>query len=161
MALFAAKVSAKAGSPLKLVMNGPAKPLVTCRHIPNKAEKMKVMTCLNPLHTALAVLGCILGYNKISDDASLFQLSISMLSLSNLMQMKNPASSTVSIQKFTWRICKTSCLFRIFLSGSNMHIACNFPPLFSLNPWTLSLSHFRSSPLSLPVLPKCSLPLLL
>ncbi len=41
---------------------------MTDRDTVNKAEKMKVMTCLNPLHTALAVLGCILGYNKISDE---------------------------------------------------------------------------------------------
>jgi fructuronate reductase len=27
---------------------------------------MKVCTCLNPLHTALAVFGCLLGYTKIS-----------------------------------------------------------------------------------------------
>jgi fructuronate reductase len=29
---------------------------------------MKVCTCLNPLHTAMAVLGCLLGYTKISDE---------------------------------------------------------------------------------------------
>ena len=29
---------------------------------------MKVCTCLNPLHTALAVYGCLLGYQKISDE---------------------------------------------------------------------------------------------
>lgn len=28
-------------------------------------ERMKVTTCLNPLHTALAVYGCILGYTRI------------------------------------------------------------------------------------------------
>jgi fructuronate reductase len=31
-------------------------------------EKMKVCTCLNPLHTALAITGCLLGYTKISDE---------------------------------------------------------------------------------------------
>ena len=31
----------------------------------NKTERMKVTTCLNPLHTALAVLGCMLGYDRI------------------------------------------------------------------------------------------------
>jgi fructuronate reductase len=38
---------------------------------------MKVCTCLNPLHTALAVFGCLLGYKKISDemkDADLVRL---------------------------------------------------------------------------------------
>lgn len=34
----------------------------------DKAEKMKVCTCLNPLHTCLAIYGCLLGYNKISDE---------------------------------------------------------------------------------------------
>ncbi len=34
----------------------------------DKAEKMKVCTCLNPLHTALAIFGCLLGYEKISDE---------------------------------------------------------------------------------------------
>ena len=41
---------------------------MTDRDTVNKAEKMKVMTCLNPLHTALAILGCLLGYDKISDE---------------------------------------------------------------------------------------------
>jgi fructuronate reductase len=31
-------------------------------------EKMKVCTCLNPLHTALAVFGCLLDYTRISDE---------------------------------------------------------------------------------------------
>ncbi|WP_298840716.1 mannitol dehydrogenase family protein, partial [Clostridium sp.] len=34
----------------------------------DKVEKMKVCTCLNPLHTALAIFGCLLSYNKISDE---------------------------------------------------------------------------------------------
>ncbi|MBN1892644.1 MAG: mannitol dehydrogenase family protein [Clostridiales bacterium] len=42
-----------------------------------RAERMKVSTCLNPLHTALAVFGCLLGYTRISDemrDADLLEL---------------------------------------------------------------------------------------
>ncbi len=31
----------------------------------NRTERMKVTTCLNPLHTAMAVLGCMLGYDRI------------------------------------------------------------------------------------------------
>lgn len=34
----------------------------------NLAEKMKVSTCLNPLHTALAIFGCLLGYQSIADE---------------------------------------------------------------------------------------------
>ena len=39
---------------------------MTDRETVNKAERMKVMTCLNPLHTALAVFGCLLGYSSIA-----------------------------------------------------------------------------------------------
>ena len=35
---------------------------------------MKVCTCLNPLHTALAIFGCLLGYKKISDEMNDAQL---------------------------------------------------------------------------------------
>lgn len=38
------------------------------REIVDKVEKMKVCTCLNPLHTALAVFGCLLAYTKISSE---------------------------------------------------------------------------------------------
>lgn len=41
---------------------------LTDRETVGKAEKMKVMTCLNPLHTALAVFGCLLGFTKIADE---------------------------------------------------------------------------------------------
>ena len=40
-------------------------------------ERMKVTTCLNPLHTALAVYGCVLGYERIAaemDDPQLVAL---------------------------------------------------------------------------------------
>ena len=42
--------------------------LFTDRETVNKAERMKVCTCLNPLHTALAVSGCLLGYERISEE---------------------------------------------------------------------------------------------
>lgn len=41
---------------------------LTTRDRVEKSEVMKVTTCLNPLHTALAVLGCLLGFNKIADE---------------------------------------------------------------------------------------------
>lgn len=36
------------------------------RETVNQTERMKVTACLNPLHTALAVFGCLLGYNSIA-----------------------------------------------------------------------------------------------
>ncbi len=34
----------------------------------NRAETMKVSTCLNPLHTALAITGCLLNYRRIAEE---------------------------------------------------------------------------------------------
>ncbi|ACN84697.1 Mannitol-1-phosphate/altronate dehydrogenase [Brachyspira hyodysenteriae WA1] len=41
---------------------------VTDRITVQTSEKMKVTTCLNPLHTALAVFGCLLNYNFIYEE---------------------------------------------------------------------------------------------
>ena len=41
---------------------------MTDRQTVNKAEKMKVTTCLNPLHTAMSMFGCLLGYTLICDE---------------------------------------------------------------------------------------------
>ncbi|MDR0764896.1 MAG: mannitol dehydrogenase family protein [Synergistaceae bacterium] len=43
---------------------------LTDRETVNRAETMKVCTCLNPLHTALAVYGCLLGYDGIAAEMS-------------------------------------------------------------------------------------------
>lgn len=42
--------------------------ILTDRETVDKADTMKVTTCLNPLHTGLAVYGCLLGYTKIADE---------------------------------------------------------------------------------------------
>lgn len=39
---------------------------LTDRNTVNDTERMKVTTCLNPLHTTLAVYGCLLGYESIA-----------------------------------------------------------------------------------------------
>ena len=38
---------------------------MTDRETVNNTEKMKVTTCLNPLHTAMSMYGCLLGYTLI------------------------------------------------------------------------------------------------
>ena len=42
--------------------------IFTDRNTVDKVERMKVCTCLNPLHTAMAVYGCLLGYTLIADE---------------------------------------------------------------------------------------------
>lgn len=46
----------------------------TDRKTVDSVEKMKVCTCLNPLHTALAVYGSLLGFNLIADEMKDAQL---------------------------------------------------------------------------------------
>ena len=41
---------------------------MTTRDTVNRTERMKVTTCLNPLHTALALSGCLLGYTLINEE---------------------------------------------------------------------------------------------
>ena len=38
---------------------------MTDRETVEKTERMKVTTCLNPLHTAMSIYGCLLGYTSI------------------------------------------------------------------------------------------------
>ena len=40
--------------------------LYTTRETVDRVETMKVTTCLNPLHTAMSIYGCLLGYTLIS-----------------------------------------------------------------------------------------------
>ena len=40
--------------------------MYTTRETVDKVETMKVTTCLNPLHTAMSIYGCMLGYTLIS-----------------------------------------------------------------------------------------------
>lgn len=49
--------------------------LFTDRETVDKVEKMKVCTCLNPLHTALAIYGCLLGYTSIHEEMKDEELS--------------------------------------------------------------------------------------
>lgn len=44
--------------------------ILTDRDTVNDADEMKVTTCLNPLHTALAVNGSLLGFNSIAKEVS-------------------------------------------------------------------------------------------
>lgn len=42
--------------------------IMTDQQTVNDADQMKVTACLNPLHTSLAILGCLLGYDTIATE---------------------------------------------------------------------------------------------
>jgi fructuronate reductase len=44
--------------------------ILTDRATVNDADQMKVTACLNPLHTALAIFGCLLGYDSIAEEVT-------------------------------------------------------------------------------------------
>lgn len=44
--------------------------MMTDRETVNDADQMKVTACLNPLHTSLAIFGCLLGFKSISAEAT-------------------------------------------------------------------------------------------
>ncbi|MDD6432768.1 MAG: mannitol dehydrogenase family protein [Lactobacillaceae bacterium] len=44
--------------------------IMTDRETVNDADQMKVTACLNPLHTALAIFGCLLGFTSIASEAA-------------------------------------------------------------------------------------------
>ena len=65
----------------------------TTRETVNKVERMKVCTCLNPLHTALAVYGCLLGCGKIWEemkDPELSELAMRIGYQEGLPVVENP-----------------------------------------------------------------------
>jgi fructuronate reductase len=52
--------------------------LFTDRETVDKVEKMKVGTCLNPIHTTLAIFGCLFGYKRMNEaikDSDLIKLA--------------------------------------------------------------------------------------
>ncbi|MER7797534.1 mannitol dehydrogenase family protein [Microbacterium sp. NPDC096154] len=59
-----------------------------------RADRMKVCTCLNPLHTAMAVTGCLLGFTRIADmmqDADIRRLVVGVGAVEGLPVVDTPA----------------------------------------------------------------------
>ncbi|GFH42042.1 mannitol dehydrogenase [Lactococcus hodotermopsidis] len=59
----------------------------------NKADLMKVCTCLNPLHTTLAIFGCLLGFDRIYkevEDEDLLKLIEQVGFIEGLPVVENP-----------------------------------------------------------------------
>lgn len=67
--------------------------ILTDRETVDKADTMKVTACLNPLHTALAVFGCLFEYQTIAaemNDSELVQLIKGIGYLEGLPVVDNP-----------------------------------------------------------------------
>lgn len=91
----------------------------------DKVEKMKVCTCLNPLHTALAVFGCLLGYQKISDemrDEELKELVYKIGYEEGLPVVQNPG--IIEPEQFLLEVL-TKRLPNPFIPDTPQRIACD------------------------------------
>ena len=91
----------------------------------DKVERMKVCTCLNPLHTALAVYGCILGYQKISDemkDESLVKLVKEIGYTEGLPVVTDPG--VIKPQEFIDTVVNVR-IPNVFMPDTPQRIACD------------------------------------
>ena len=91
----------------------------------DKVERMKVCTCLNPLHTALAVYGCILGYEKISDemkDADLVKLVKQIGYVEGLPVVTDPG--VIKPQDFIDTVVNVR-IPNVFMPDTPQRIACD------------------------------------
>lgn len=67
--------------------------MMTDRETVNDADQMKVTACLNPLHTALAIFGSMMGFNSIAEemhDSELLELVKKLGYTENLPVVKDP-----------------------------------------------------------------------
>jgi len=99
--------------------------IFTDRETVDKAEKMKVCTCLNPLHTALAVFGCLLSYTKISEEMknqSLVKLITNMSRQESLPVVVNPG--IINPEEFLSEVINVR-FPNDFMPDSPQRIACD------------------------------------
>ena len=99
----------------------------TDRETVRKCEKMKVCCCLNPLHTALAVFGCLLGYTKIADemnDSDLLRLLKCLGYQEGLPVIQDPGTDYAALNpKEFLRTCITVRFPNPFLPDTPQRIA--------------------------------------
>lgn len=97
----------------------------TDRETVDKVEKMKVCTCLNPLHTALAVYGCMLGYTSIHaemKDTELSKLIETMCYQEAMPVVVNP--QVIEPKEFAEAVLKLR-LPNPFMPDAPQRIACD------------------------------------
>ncbi len=99
--------------------------IYTTRETVDKVEKMKVCTCLNPLHTALAIFGCLLGYKTIHDEMEDEDLKALVYRLGHDEGMKTVVDPGVlSPAKFLDNVL-TKRLPNPFMPDTPQRIACD------------------------------------
>ncbi len=99
--------------------------IFTDRETVDKTERMKVCTCLNPLHTALAIYGCVLGFTKISDemkDENLLKLVKEIGYVEGLPVVTDPG--VISPKEFIDTVVNVR-IPNVFMPDTPQRIACD------------------------------------
>lgn len=99
--------------------------IFTQKETVDKVERMKVCTCLNPLHTALAIYGCLLGFTKISDemkDADLVKLVKTIGYVEGLPVVTDPG--VIKPQEFIDTVVNVR-IPNVFMPDTPQRIACD------------------------------------
>lgn len=91
----------------------------------DKTEKMKVCTCLNPLHTSLAIYGCLLGYNTIHDEMDDEDLKNLVYTLGHKEGMKVVVDPKVLSPEEFLNAVLTKRLPNPFMPDTPQRIACD------------------------------------
>ena len=98
---------------------------LTDRNTVNEVERMKVTTCLNPLHTALAVYGCVLGYKSIAAEMQDEQLSKLVNGIGPVEGMKVVCDPGIlSPEEFVKEVIEQR-LPNVFIPDTPQRIACD------------------------------------
>jgi len=98
---------------------------LTDRKTVNEVERMKVTTCLNPLHTALAVYGCVLGYQSIAAEMQDEELTKLVNGIGPLEGMKVVCDPIIlSPEAFVKEVIEER-LPNIFIPDTPQRIACD------------------------------------
>ena len=82
--------------------------IFTDRETVSLVERMKVSTCLNPLHTALAIFGCLLGFGTIYEemqDENLVRLVHTLAYKEGLPVVEDP--KVIILRIFSRKLLKT------------------------------------------------------
>jgi fructuronate reductase len=122
--------------------------IYTDKETVDNVEKMKVCTCLNPLHTALAIFGCLLSYDKISEemkDKELVSLVEKIGYVEGLPVVTDPG--IIKPKEFIDEVLKVR-LPNPFMPDTPQRIACDTSQKLSIR-FGETIKAYASSPISM------------
>ena len=95
------------------------------RETVDKIEKMKVCTCLNPLHTAMSIYGCMLGYTLISAEMADEDLRSFIQKIGYIEAITIPGTASTDLcLPLVEKYCNPETMAYSFCTGMLMCLSC-------------------------------------